>query len=59
MAQLRDCPFPFPLPPIGEQPRIVVRVEELRRLCADLRQRLTQTREIQSRLADAEVVEVA
>ena len=59
MTQLRDCPFPLPLPPIGEQPRIVVRVEELRRPCADLRQRLTQAREIQSRLADAEVVEVA
>ena len=57
MTQLRKCAFP--LPPLAEQHRIVARVEELRRLCADLRQRLTQAREIQSRLADALVAEVA
>ena len=49
----------IPIPPLAEQHRIVARVEELRRLCADLRQRLTQAREIQSRLADALVAEVA
>ena len=47
------------LPPLAEQDRIVARVEELSRLCADLRQRLTQARGIQSRLADALVAEVA
>ncbi|MEQ1807594.1 MAG: restriction endonuclease subunit S, partial [Burkholderiaceae bacterium] len=57
MTQLRHCPFP--LPPLPEQHRIVARVEELRGLCADLRQRLTQARETQSRLADALVAEVA
>jgi hypothetical protein len=35
------------------------RVEELRRLCVNLRQRLTQARETQSRLADALVAELA
>ena len=51
--------LPVPLPPLAEQHRIVARVEELRRLCADLRQRLTKARETQSRLADALVAEVA
>ena len=51
--------IPIALPHLAEQRRIVARVEELRRLCADLRQRLTQAREIQSRLADALVAEVA
>jgi type I restriction enzyme S subunit len=37
----------------AEQHRIVARVEELRRLCADLRERLQQARATQSRLADA------
>lgn len=41
------------LPPLAEQRRIVARVQELRHLCADLRQRLTQAQETQSRLADA------
>ena len=49
----------IPLPPLPEQHRIVARVEELRRLCADLRERLTRARETQSRLADALVAEVA
>ena len=51
--------FPVALPSVAEQHRIVARVEELRRLCADLRQRLTQARQTQSRLADALVAEVA
>ena len=55
MTQLRNCAFP--LPPLAEQHRIVARVEELRRRCTDLRQRLTQAREIQSRLAAALVAE--
>jgi type I restriction enzyme S subunit len=45
--------FTFGLPPIAEQHRIVARVEQLRRLCADLRERLQQARATQSRLADA------
>lgn len=49
----------LPLPPLAEQHRIVTRVEELRRLCAALRQRLTEARETQGRLADALVAEVA
>src|SRR6185312_1927899 len=43
----------LPLPPLAEQHRIVARVEQLRRLCAELRGRLQQARVTQSRLADA------
>ncbi len=41
------------LPPLDEQSRIVTRVNELRALCADLRERLKKTRSVQSHLADA------
>ncbi|MFM1908338.1 MAG: hypothetical protein RLZZ591_2015 [Pseudomonadota bacterium] len=43
----------MPLPPLAEQSRIVIRVNELRSLCADLRQRLAAGQTVQSRLADA------
>lgn len=43
----------LPIPPLAEQHRIVARVEQLRRLCADLRERLQQARVTQFRLADA------
>jgi type I restriction enzyme S subunit len=43
---------PFPVPPLAEQSRIVTRVEQLRRLCADLRARLGEARVTQSRLAE-------
>ena len=49
--------IPFLLPPLPEQHRIVARVEELRRLCAQLRERLTEARRTQSQLADALVAE--
>ena len=42
-----------PHPPLAEQSRIVARVEQLRRLCADLRQRLTASRTTQGHLAEA------
>jgi type I restriction enzyme S subunit len=45
--------FKFGLPPMAEQHRILARVEELRRLCANLRERLQQSRATQSHLADA------
>ena len=45
--------LPIPLPPLPEQARIVARVTELRRLCADLRQRLTASQTTQSHLAEA------
>ena len=54
-TQLKSCPFP--VPPLAEQHRILARVEQLRRLCADLRKRLQQVRTTQSRLADALVVQ--
>ena len=44
---------PIPLPPLAEQSRTVARVEELRQLCADLRQRLTASRTTQGHLAQA------
>ena len=43
----------FPLPPLPEQSRIVTRVTTLRRLCADLRQRLAERQSVQARLAEA------
>ncbi|WP_158238070.1 restriction endonuclease subunit S [Limnohabitans sp. 15K] len=45
--------LPVPLPPIAEQSRIVIHVNELRSLCADLRQRLAAGQTVQSHLADA------
>jgi type I restriction enzyme S subunit len=42
-----------PLPPPAEQSRIVTRVNELRSLCADLRQRLSAAQSMQGHLADA------
>ena len=48
-----------PLPPLPEQSRIVTRVTALRRLCADLRQRLAERQSVQARLAEALVQEVA
>jgi type I restriction enzyme S subunit len=48
---IRSCPIP--LPPLAEQHRIVARVEQLRRLCANLRECLHQSRTTQSHLADA------
>ncbi|WP_310646341.1 restriction endonuclease subunit S [Limnohabitans sp.] len=43
----------LPLPPRVEQSRIVTRVNELRSLCDDLRQRLEAAQAMQSHLADA------
>ncbi|MGQ0730060.1 restriction endonuclease subunit S [Acidovorax sp.] len=51
--------LPVPLPPLAEQSRIVTRVTTLRRLCADLRQRLAERQSVQARLAEALVQEVA
>ena len=56
MTQLKNCVFP--IPPLAEQSRIVARVESLRRLCADLRQRLTASQTTQAHLAEA-LVETA
>ena len=50
---------PIPLPPLAEQSRIVTRITALRRLCADLRQRLAERQSVQARLAEALVQEVA
>ena len=50
--------IPFPLPPCAEQSRIVTRVAQLRRLCADLRERLAVSQTTQSRLAEALIAEV-
>jgi type I restriction enzyme S subunit len=49
----------IPLPPLAEQSRIVTRVAQLRRLCADLRQRLTASQSTQAHLAEALVQGVA
>ncbi len=55
MTELRGCLFP--LPPLAEQTRIVARVNQLRSLCAELRERLSARQITQSRLAEA-LVEV-
>lgn len=57
MTELRHCVFP--LPPLNEQARIITRVTELRRVCAELRQRLAASQTTQSHLAQALVDEVA
>jgi type I restriction enzyme S subunit len=49
----------IPMPPLSELTRIVTRVESLRRLCADLRQRLSASQSTQAQLAQALVQEVA
>lgn len=49
----------IPLPPLAEQARIAAKVAGLRRLCAELRQRLAAIQTTQSHLADALVDEVA
>jgi type I restriction enzyme, S subunit len=44
--------YVVPVPPLCEQHRIVARVNELRRLCADLREKLAKRQTTQARLAD-------
>lgn len=51
--------FVFPVPPAAEQRRLVARVTQLRRLCADLRQRLEACQAVRSQLADALVEQAA
>lgn len=46
-------PIVVALPPLVEQSRIVNRINELRSLCADLRERLAAGQAVQSHLADA------
>ena len=48
----------IPVPPLNELTRIVTRVAQLRRLCADLRQRLAEREAVQARLAEALVESV-
>ena len=50
--------LPVALAPAAEQSHIVARVEELRQLCSDLRQRLTASRTTQVHLAEALVAAV-
>lgn len=57
MTQLKNCLFP--IPPLPEQSRIVVRVTELRALCQQLREKLTQARHTQTQLAQAWVEQAA
>jgi type I restriction enzyme S subunit len=45
--------FVVPIPSLAEQSRIVTRVNELRALCADLRERLSASQSTQAHLAEA------
>ena len=51
--------IPFSLPPCAEQSRIVTRVAQLRRRCADLRQHIAASQSTQAHLAEALVENVA
>ena len=49
--------YTIPLPPLAEQARIVARVEALRALCGQLRERLATSRQTQAHLAEALVAQ--
>jgi type I restriction enzyme S subunit len=49
MTQLRACAFP--LPPLGEQQRIIAKVDQLMALCEQLKTRITQARQLNEQLA--------
>ncbi|MBD9402305.1 restriction endonuclease subunit S [Comamonas sp. CMM02] len=51
--------FAIPFPPLAEQSRIVARVTELRALCQQLRDKLTQARSTQTQLAQTWVEQAA
>ncbi len=57
MTELKRCIFP--LPPLSEQSRIVTRVNELRALCANLRQRIVAAQLVQGRMASASTENMA
>ena len=48
----------IPVPPLKELTRIVTRVAQLRRLCADLRQRLTASQSTQAKVAESLIASV-
>lgn len=48
----------FPVPPVGEQRRIVTKVDQLMALCTQLEASLTTEHETRSRLLDAVIAEV-
>jgi type I restriction enzyme S subunit len=51
--------FRFGLPPLAEQSRILARVEEMRHLCGNLRERLTARQTCQAHFAEALVGQAA
>ena len=59
MNQAKLNSIPVALPPLAEQRRIIARVEELRRLCTQLRDRLTEASRTQTQLSDALVAEIS
>jgi type I restriction enzyme S subunit len=44
---------PIPLPPLAEQSRIVARVNEIRNLCADLREKFVNSRGVMEHVSKA------
>jgi type I restriction enzyme, S subunit len=51
MSRLRE--FPFPIPPLAEQRRIVAKVDELMALCDELEERQRERKETRGRLCTA------
>jgi type I restriction enzyme S subunit len=49
--------FPIPLPPLGEQHRIVAKVSELMKVCDELEASLTAADDTRGRLLDALLAE--
>ena len=47
--------LPFPLPPLGEQRRIVAKIEQVMKLCDDLEAKLKEKEEAASKLVEAAV----
>ena len=45
--------FPVPLPPLGEQSRIVAKIDELLHICEQLKENISKKQNTQIKLADS------
>ncbi|WP_261597660.1 restriction endonuclease subunit S [Methanoculleus formosensis] len=51
--------WPIPLPPLAEQHRIVAKVNVLMALCDDLEARIRKRQEVQTKLLESVIAEMA